>query len=275
MSNEAMTWVWQREDLKPGPKLVLLAIADYADDRGECFPGIAKTAQRTGMDQRTVIRNLRILEDGEFIETKHRGGAGAGRKSNLYRMKKFMEEKGGANRQIATLPDKGNMTNCQGQSDILTGQHGNLPPYPLDNPKNEPLALAQPPQENTAQSPFERWYKHYPLKKGKAEAVKAWSRSKLDPLADKLIEDIKIRLTKDDLWSRGMGIPYPATYINQQRWTDEITPIKANPGKHFEPRQASHKLVTPPTPKKNNKAVGKQAAAGLKSAIAGRPAQAT
>ena len=38
MSTRASNWVWELEDLGPSETLVLLALADQADDEGYCCP---------------------------------------------------------------------------------------------------------------------------------------------------------------------------------------------------------------------------------------------
>ena len=38
-----MNWAW-RQKLKPVPKLVLMALADAADDNGICWPSVATVA---------------------------------------------------------------------------------------------------------------------------------------------------------------------------------------------------------------------------------------
>lgn len=69
---------------------------------------------------------------------------------------------------------------------------------------------------------FEEFWLAYPLKKGKVSAIKAWKRDKLDVIADKIIADVKARISGDEDWKRG-AIPYGSTYVNQQRWEDALT----------------------------------------------------
>jgi hypothetical protein len=77
------------------------------------------------------------------------------------------------------------------------------------------------------QSEFERWWSFYPIKKGKKPALTIWKRIKPD--TDALIADTKTRAKKDDGWIRGYA-PNPTTYLNQERWNDELTQPKQTNG---------------------------------------------
>lgn len=71
---------------------------------------------------------------------------------------------------------------------------------------------------------FALFWVNYPRKIGKGAARKAWQKIK-DPQA--VIEKIKVKLPlqmESEQWVKDNGqyIPHPATYINQERWEDEI-----------------------------------------------------
>lgn len=66
MSIKLMTFVWDLE-LPQGRKLVLLSLADQANDAGEAFPSLEKLQQRCGMSRRTLFECLRDLENGGLI----------------------------------------------------------------------------------------------------------------------------------------------------------------------------------------------------------------
>lgn len=63
MSIRIMTNVWERSDINPTQKLVLLALADWANDEGLCWPSINRLASKTGIAGRSVQRVIRQLED--------------------------------------------------------------------------------------------------------------------------------------------------------------------------------------------------------------------
>lgn len=71
--------------------------------------------------------------------------------------------------------------------------------------------------------PFDSFWEIYPVKKGKKTAEAKWKRLANDTHL-LILADVPNR-KKDDGWQRGY-IPHPTTYLNQERWNDEITPYK-------------------------------------------------
>lgn len=61
MSVRVMSAVWDL-DLSTFEKLVLLALADCANDDGECWPSIATLKRKTGAGERTIQRSINALE---------------------------------------------------------------------------------------------------------------------------------------------------------------------------------------------------------------------
>lgn len=74
MSIKLMTIVWDL-DLPPGEKLVLLALADQANDDGvNCWPAVSTICKRSGQGERTVRRALSDLESKGHLTRHHRDG---------------------------------------------------------------------------------------------------------------------------------------------------------------------------------------------------------
>lgn len=68
MSIKVMSMVWD-SDLPSMERLVLLAVADFCDDQGKCWPSIARIATKCGMSERGVRKILRRLEDAGWLVT--------------------------------------------------------------------------------------------------------------------------------------------------------------------------------------------------------------
>lgn len=72
MSVRAMTWAWDQRMESPPRKLVLLALADHADDRGRCWPTIDQVAAKAELSPRTVRRYLSELERMGLVRRQRR-----------------------------------------------------------------------------------------------------------------------------------------------------------------------------------------------------------
>ena len=70
---------------------------------------------------------------------------------------------------------------------------------------------------------FDAFWKEYPKKVKKPDAIKAWNKisSQVDPHT--VIEGV-LRWKKSDQWTRDGGrfIPNPATWLNACQWEDEV-----------------------------------------------------
>ena len=59
---QALAWAWKTTTESSGEKLVLLALADTANDTGECWPSVEHLADKTRIGERQVRRHLDALE---------------------------------------------------------------------------------------------------------------------------------------------------------------------------------------------------------------------
>lgn len=83
MSIKALNWVWQ-QPIKGNSKLVLLALADCANDDGGCWPGIKTIAKKCGISHVSVIKNLNKLSKFNLINSQRRYNEDGRRTSNYY-----------------------------------------------------------------------------------------------------------------------------------------------------------------------------------------------
>jgi hypothetical protein len=70
-----MSAIWDM-DFSPVEKLVLLALADWANDDGVAWPSIVQLAKKTGCGERTVQRTLRQAEINGLLVRKEVTGKG-------------------------------------------------------------------------------------------------------------------------------------------------------------------------------------------------------
>jgi hypothetical protein len=76
MSIKLMTAVWERIDLTSTQKLVLLALADWANDEGLCWPSIDRVAVKASLKRRAVQMTIRSLEESGFLRREELVGRG-------------------------------------------------------------------------------------------------------------------------------------------------------------------------------------------------------
>jgi hypothetical protein len=86
LANRAVKWAW-KQDLKPAPKAVLVALADMADKDLRCYPGQRLLAEMTGYSEKTVERALNDLDTANLIGRSRRAGRGGYRTSDLYELR--------------------------------------------------------------------------------------------------------------------------------------------------------------------------------------------
>jgi Helix-turn-helix domain len=85
MSIRIMTWAWSVA-LPPTSKLVLMALADIADDRGVCWPSHPTLAAKCSLTDRTVRRILVLLQTHKLVVVEPRFKATGSQTSNRYRL---------------------------------------------------------------------------------------------------------------------------------------------------------------------------------------------
>lgn len=80
MSIRCQNWVYEYSEATGNDRLVLLAIADEADDDGtNAFPGIKRIAHKARVPERTVMRSLERLEASGYLVVHRPEQRGRGR----------------------------------------------------------------------------------------------------------------------------------------------------------------------------------------------------
>lgn len=95
-------------------------------------------------------------------------------------------------------------------------------------------------------SRFDEFWKAYPRKENKKKAHALWVRRGFDRKADVIIRDITSPL-RTALWHDKQYVPHPTTYLNGERWDDELSTPKAAPKKEATPYRPA-KSASQPSP---------------------------
>lgn len=87
------------------------------------------------------------------------------------------------------------------------------------------------PKKSLQEERFDEFWKAYPRKSNKGGARKAWKKLSPDKeLFAKIMAALEVA-KKCEQWTkdRGQFIPYPATWLNQERWDDDYGPSPVAP----------------------------------------------
>jgi hypothetical protein len=145
VSVHVSSWVWRNtKTLRVGIRMVLVRIADMANDNGEAWPSFGTLAEEVNKSRRQVMNDIAELERlGLLVKTPQEDRSGRSR-SNLYRIVMAPEPQGG--RVKPTSPSQGEAH--------FTGRVKPTSPRgcsPLHPPKGEPSR--EPSNEPTPLTP--------------------------------------------------------------------------------------------------------------------------
>ncbi len=134
-----MNWAWGQK-LPPTPKLILMALADSANDADECWPGIPFIAEKCCVAQRTVQRTLQEFVRVGLMKVTPRYTSAGRQTSNGYRLN-------------LAYPDKLSPShpNSEKQGDILSGT-GVTPDVTVEG--DIAMSPLEPPDKSQKQPPL-------------------------------------------------------------------------------------------------------------------------
>lgn len=130
-------------------------------------------------------------------------------------------QKIGAERQAARNRMARVRANREKGSDEVRANRDRTSPEVRSTPTPTPTPSKSPaPQADADADAFDTWWTHYPKKKDKGHAKKAYRAALKKTDADTLLDAVqKFAATATGAETR--FIPYPATWLNGERWTDE------------------------------------------------------
>jgi hypothetical protein len=132
VSVAATSYVWEKSEAEGADRLVLLALADFADEHGNCFGSWGKLCSKTRLARSTVARSLRRLQDfGELtmVEKGHRRIAGNGSEATVWHIVGLAPEIGVKLRRVQNL-DLSSVTigpkGCQNRTPTISNNKEHL-----------------------------------------------------------------------------------------------------------------------------------------------------
>lgn len=212
MSIALMTEVW-RLDLPPSDKMVLLALADAANDDGVTWMALESKEgvkldllKKTSLSRRAVQGALKRLCEAGYLSRVDRPGKGV-----IWTVKGCTSCAPQEMRPAADAPG--------GAADA---------PKPSTNPHTS--SEGKPSSEDARPSSFDVFWKAYPAKTGKGAARRAFDAAARkirkdggDPLG--LMLAALERAVASARWNDPTYTkPNPATWLSQERWEDDYGP---------------------------------------------------
>lgn len=222
MSLEVMTWAWKTQ-LKPTLKLTLLALSDYSNDEGICWPSIDAMVKKSSLTRSSLITNVQKLCGMGVIEKQKRYENGK-RSSNEYRLK--IELSPESIRMDFGRPKSIRTESIRMEKDRASPENGHTT---YIQTIKEPSVICENERKNAKSannysSAFLEFYEIYPRKRDKKRAWQAWQ--KINPDENLIVQimtgvknlnkEIKIKNTLQEF------IKYPAVWINGECWEDEF-----------------------------------------------------
>lgn len=200
MSFQAMAWAVKQKVGNATGKAILLMLANYADERGECFPSQERLADECECSVATVARWVKAFEEMGFLSRQKQYGDGGYRRADRLRICTDLPV---TKLPITELPSR-ELPNSESK---LTRQKAGA--EPIIEPINT-LSSA------SARKQFDQFWSLYPHKVGKPVAEKAFFKALKRSTFEEIISGLRryIAKTDDRAWCN------PSTFLNQDRWGD-------------------------------------------------------
>lgn len=219
MSVKALSWAFD-QPLAGNEKVVLLALADHADENGSCWPSMRRLAEKACIAERTVRRILITLEEGGFVAVNSQHDPSGRSAPNRYE-----------------LAMGGRVTNCQGGVTLVSGGddtvvrgEGDTVVTPYE-PSDRTISKINPPTPQATEAEhlkdFEEFWDAYPKRPNnpKQPAWKSYLKARKSRATH---AEIMVGLAAYALSRLGKDPTYTAmaaTWLNQERWKDDNGPI--------------------------------------------------
>jgi hypothetical protein len=225
MSYNAVRSVIDRSKAKGSARLLLVILAEHLNkETRRCDPSVATLAREANTTPRTVARLLAELKAAGEIEITTGGGRNH---CNSYTIA-AAENPDTAVTFSTANPDTRDSVSSSNTLTPVTGFDGETLTNQVRNPDNVVRRTIRNQKDifhAGEDSDFTAFWSAYPRKVAKPAALKAWRSAKhRPPLADLLAA--LDRHKGSEQWQSDRFIPYPATWINQQRWEDELPPAE-------------------------------------------------
>ena len=237
MSFEAVAWAAGQGDCSSPAKFVLIAIANYADEVGECWPSRKMLASFTNQSVETISRRLKELEQEGYIERLERTRDNGSRTSDCIRLlmdrapdaPPRQSEEGGPLVNMTRPPCQYDeaplVTVDEAPSSLLTRpepsiepSEGNIPPNPLQGDAGRVSSQENGKEDGgDAATALDAFLAAYPMAPEHAphEARRPWARM---TQAERAKAMLALPRYVDHARRRKIALRSPGSYLRSRIW---------------------------------------------------------
>lgn len=224
MSVRMMSLVWEM-DLPTSEKMVLLVIADHADDDGEnAWPSMATIARKASVSERQAQRLVKSLASSGFLSVEDQAG---GRRDmrNDRRPNRYTVHLNGVTSTTPREPQRGDTEAPRGDTGDANGVTPTSPKPSIEPSLEPPFDIDR---HRFAINYFDQFWAVYPRKAAKQAAFAAFKKAcqREEPLT--IIAGA--RRYADDPNREDAFTAHAATWLNQGRWEDDPLPARSGSG---------------------------------------------
>lgn len=263
MSTKVTEWCWEHSEAAGTNRLVLIAIGDQANHEGlNAYPSYATIAARCRVSVKTVQRSVAKLEAaGELAVDRRSGPAREGKthqRPNVYSFPEFRiwaghetrqdvpsssggdtEEATSGTEEATSGTERGDKSSRRGDTAMTCDP--SFDPSTVD-PSIDPCCdglFGAPSSAGSASKPgptrdaeldrlFEEFWKGYPRRDGKKKARDSWGAAVKAGQDPRELVNAATRYAAARRFEDPRFTPYAATWLNQERWNDELVPRRVS-----------------------------------------------
>lgn len=207
MSIKVSSWVWHGDEtaeLAGNEMILMLALADVADDNGRCRfladdedLSYRRLVRKARVSKSTLIRLIAKLRDSGLLEQESKGTKG---KPNEFRILVPWAAESGVN----LTPKSVDSVSPEPAFGLIADDHSSIERKTVSG----------------ASDAFDAFYFAYPRKVGKEAARRAFERAVRRTEAAVILAGAR-RYAADPNLPEKKYIPHPASWLNAGRWDDE------------------------------------------------------
>lgn len=232
MTWQATTWAADQKTGSAPAKLLLLVLANRANEHGECWPSIALVAAEAEMSVRAAKVHLASLRERGLLDWEQQSRADGSRSVNRYRLPIAPPRADPA--PPSADPARGSARGARGSARGALQEEQSIEQSSNSRVRDgvqisHPADLAPPqishPTDASIAADFKAWYQAYPKRVDRGRATTAYAKARKKASAEDLLTGARAyaeaRRGQDPKFTK-----QPATWLNAESWLDEPEPTQ-------------------------------------------------